>query len=87
MFLDIRGFSKISENMEASEIFGVLNKYLGSFATLIEENSGTFDKYIGDCIMCHFDGESKVQNSYTTALKILEKLHQLQKNSGYQISI
>lgn len=87
MFLDIRGFSKISENMEASEIFGVLNKYLGSFATLVEENSWTFDKYIGDCIMCHFDGESKVQNSYTTALKILEKLHQLQKNSGYKISI
>lgn len=87
MFLDIRGFSKISENMEAGEIFKVLNMYLGSFATLVEENSGTFDKYIGDCIMCHFDGEKKVLHSYTTAIQIIEKLHQLQKNSGYKISI
>jgi class 3 adenylate cyclase len=46
MFLDIRGFSKLSEKYKADEMFKILNIYLGSFSKILEENGGNVDKYI-----------------------------------------
>jgi len=38
-------------NMQAAETLDTVNLYLGTIAAQIKQHNGTFDKYIGDCVM------------------------------------
>ncbi len=51
MFSDIRGFTTISENLDAQELALFLNQYLSDMTGLIFGHQGTLDKYIGDAVM------------------------------------
>ncbi|MCX8059492.1 MAG: HAMP domain-containing protein [Spirochaetes bacterium] len=51
MFVDIVGFTKISEKLSPSENFNFLNSYLSIIGPLVRKNSGFIDKYMGDGIM------------------------------------
>lgn len=86
-FLDIRWFSKLSETLEAPEIFKTLNIYLGSFSKIIEKNHGIVDKYIWDCIMWYFEGEKKFLHSYTASQEIIQMLDTMNAQSENQIGI
>ncbi len=54
IFTDIRGFSTISENMDAAELVKLLNMYLTEMSNIIMANRGTIDKYEGDAIIAFF---------------------------------
>jgi Adenylate cyclase, family 3 (some proteins contain HAMP domain) len=51
MFTDIKGFSSISEQMSSEKMIKHLSDYLNELTKIIQEYSGTIDKYIGDAIM------------------------------------
>jgi adenylate cyclase len=51
LFADIEGFTKMAEQMGPTNTVGMLNSYLTEMSTIIIENGGTIDKYIGDAIM------------------------------------
>ena len=51
LFSDIKDFTTISEGMNAEELVGFLNEYLGAMAAQIAGNDGILDKYLGDGIM------------------------------------
>jgi class 3 adenylate cyclase len=57
LFSDIRGFTKMSEQMTPAEVFELLNVYLARMGAAIDEAGGFVDKYIGDAIMALFDDE------------------------------
>ncbi|WP_130471183.1 response regulator [Candidatus Magnetaquicoccus inordinatus] len=63
MFSDIRSFSKLCESMSPSDIFMLLNGYLGRMQAAIDNHNGFIDKFIGDAIMALFDGDEKEQAS------------------------
>lgn len=52
MFCDLMGFTKLSENMDATQLTTLLNEYFTRMTTIILRNKGTLDKYMGDAIMC-----------------------------------
>lgn len=54
LFMDIRGFTSISEKMTPQELFRWLNRYLDTMTACIMEHGGVVDKYIGDAIMAVF---------------------------------
>ncbi len=81
MFLDIAGFTSLSESLNAKELVAFVNLYLGSFADIIIENDGMIDKYIGDCIMAVwgipvFDAEHS-EKAINAVLQIGDKLDEL----------
>ena len=47
MFVDIRNYTGISENMQARELFNFLNSYLSLVGPLITNHGGYIDKYMG----------------------------------------
>ncbi len=55
LFVDIRGFTPLSESLKPSEVVEILNEYLNLTTNAIFKNSGTLDKFIGDATMAVFN--------------------------------
>ena len=66
LFMDIRGFTSVSEKMSPSQLFHWLNRYLDTMTDCIMEHGGVVDKYIGDAIMAVFG--IPVKRTSTTAI-------------------
>lgn len=59
-FSDIKGFSQLSEQMEAEALTALINTYLTEMSKIVMKHGGTIDKFIGDAIMVFFgDPETK----------------------------
>jgi adenylate cyclase len=99
LFIDIRGFSGLSETMSPEELSGMLNfHFFTPLDNIIYEFNGTLDKHIGDSIMGVFGapvsyGDDAVR-AVSSALKMLdeirtinEKLNQKGRNISVGIGI
>jgi adenylate cyclase len=51
LFSDIRGFTTISEGLDAEDLSELMNEYLTPMTRIVHESTGTIDKYIGDAVM------------------------------------
>jgi class 3 adenylate cyclase len=69
LFLDIRGFTSISEKLSPRLTFDFLNAFMRFTAPSIERMSGYIDKYIGDSIMAFFPGSA--ENAFKAAKDML----------------
>lgn len=66
-FSDIKGFTSLSEQMEAEALTEILNNYLDEMSTIALKYGGTIDKFVGDAIMIFF-GDPKSQGTKKDAL-------------------
>lgn len=55
LFVDIRGFTPMSEGLKPEEVVEILNEYLNLTTNSIFKNNGTLDKFIGDATMAVFN--------------------------------
>jgi adenylate cyclase len=83
MFSDIRGFTTISEKLDAQELAVFLNQYLSDMTQIVFERRGTLDKYIGDAVMAFwgapFEEEKHASLACQTALDMMTRVRQMQK--------
>ena len=63
LFVDVRGFTSMSEKMSPDQVVEILNQYLALIADCIMRNEGTLDKFIGDAAMA-FWGAPRPQEDY-----------------------
>ncbi|OFZ21735.1 MAG: hypothetical protein A2X94_15725 [Bdellovibrionales bacterium GWB1_55_8] len=69
LFSDIRGFTTFSEKMDAKQLAGLLNDYLGIMTKIVFHHQGTLDKYIGDAIMAFWGAPLDQPNHAANACK------------------
>lgn len=55
LFVDIRGFTTMSEVLEPEQVVEILNQYLNLTTSAIFKNRGTLDKFVGDATMAVFN--------------------------------
>lgn len=74
LFVDIRGFTPMSENLQPEQVVEILNEYLSLTTQSIFNNGGTLDKFIGDATMAvfnaPFDLEDYIYRAVCTARDI-----------------
>ena len=68
-FCDIRGFTSLSENMKADEIIHLLNSIYKKLTEIVFRNKGTFDKYMGDCIMAFWGAPMDIEDETLWAIR------------------
>jgi class 3 adenylate cyclase/uncharacterized protein YozE (UPF0346 family) len=68
LFVDIRGFTKLTQNMEPQEIIQLLNMCMTKLSQVIEENKGVIDKYLGDGIMALYGAPISYKESALSAV-------------------
>ncbi|AGH98588.1 CHASE2 domain-containing protein [Micavibrio aeruginosavorus] len=78
MFTDIRGFTSISERLSPEELIQLMNDFLTPMSSLVMENRGTIDKYMGDAMMAFWnaplDDPDHARRACLTALQMNDAL-------------
>jgi len=95
LFSDIRNFTGITEARPPDQLVRILNEYFTEMASIIFENQGSLDKYIGDAIVAVFgslvDLENPARHAVQAAIQMMKRLPQLNekwmKEYGFKMEI
>jgi adenylate cyclase len=83
LFSDIRGFTSISEKLDAENLTRFLNRFLTPMTDIILGRRGTIDKYMGDAIMAFWnapiDDPDHAVNAARAALEMVQRLETLNR--------
>lgn len=69
LFVDIRGFTTMSEVLKPEEVVEILNEYLSLTTQSIFNNKGTLDKFVGDATMAVFNAPLDLDDYIYRAVK------------------
>ena len=69
LFVDVRGFTSMSERMEADEVVNVVQMYLDHLSGIIFTWDGTVDKYVGDEIVAFWNAPRHQENHALLAVR------------------
>lgn len=81
LFSDVRGFTTISEGLDATELTRMINEFLTPFTYAVQSHRGTIDKYMGDCVMAFWGApladEEHARHALLTAFDMLAAVETL----------
>jgi len=75
LFVDIRGFTTMSEVLTPPQVVEILNQYLTLTTKCVMDNHGALDKFVGDCTMAIWNAplpqEDYVMNACKAAMDMV----------------
>jgi adenylate cyclase len=81
LFSDIAGFTSFTDKADPEEVQSVLEEYFNEMTTIVFNNKGIVDKYMGDGIMAFFEnpenGVTSAQYAVKTAVEMQNKANEL----------
>ena len=69
LFVDIRGFTKLSEKTPPKEIVHLLNHFFEKMVRIIQDHNGIIDKFIGDNMMAVWGVPCSVEDAEQKAIR------------------
>ncbi|WP_417856391.1 adenylate/guanylate cyclase domain-containing protein [Xanthomarina gelatinilytica] len=82
MFIDLCGFTKISETAPADTVVTMINTYFDEMVKEIMNQQGFIDKFIGDAIMAVFRGDYHLDRAIDAALAVRHKINKLETSKN-----
>ncbi len=80
MMSDLRGFTALSERMDAGDLITLLNHYLEEMTEAIQSNGGTIIEFIGDGILAIFGAPDYFEDHATKAVTAALQMQKKMKN-------
>ncbi len=77
VFIDICGFTRISERETPDEVVSLLNRYFDVIVKEIIAQTGIVDKFIGDAVMAVFRGEFHLDRAIEASLAVRKQINNL----------
>lgn len=74
MFLDVRGFTKLSDRQLPYDVVFLLNRFFGAIGEAIASEDGWIDKYMGDGLLAVFGRDSGPDTGCRAALAAAAKI-------------
>ena len=68
---DIRGFTALSERLVPSELISLVNRLLDRITRAVNGWHGVIDKFLGDAVLCIFEGGDSAQRAVASGVDIL----------------
>ncbi|MGB3769002.1 MAG: adenylate/guanylate cyclase domain-containing protein [Phormidesmis sp.] len=68
LFSDIRGYTTLTEALEAADVVSMLNEYFETMVEAVFHSEGTLDKFIGDALMAVFGAPLPLSNHAWSAV-------------------
>jgi adenylate cyclase len=69
LFSDIRGYTTLTENLEADKVVEMLNAYFETMVEAVFNFEGTLDKFIGDALMAVYGAPLPLKNHAWAAVQ------------------
>jgi len=76
LFSDIRGYTSLTEAMEAEEVVAMLNAYFETMVDAVFTHKGILDKYIGDAIMAVYGSPFPLEDHAWMAIQTAIEMRQ-----------
>jgi len=77
VFIDICGFTSISETETPDRVVKLLNSYFDLITKEIINQNGAVDKFIGDCVMAVFRGDHHLDRAMEACIAVRDKINLL----------
>jgi adenylate cyclase len=74
MFIDMRGFTKLSEQLSARELIALISEYQQLLGPILHQHGGNIDKYLGDGILASFGAVKQTQTFAADALRAVDQI-------------
>lgn len=74
MFVDMRDFTSVTENLAPSDVVDLVNTYLSGVSDALVAEGATIDKYIGDAIMAFWNAPIEVPDHAQQALTAISNI-------------
>lgn len=87
IFIDICGFTTISESEMPDTVVKLLNDYFDVMAQEIIAQNGTIDKFIGDCVMAVFTGDFHLDRAIEASIFIRNHFSKLPSQKEFLPSV
>jgi adenylate cyclase len=83
LFSDVRGFTGISEGLDAEELTRFLNSLFTPLSNIILDEQGTIDKFMGDAVMAFWnaplDDSAHPSHACSAALRMMQEMEDLNR--------
>jgi class 3 adenylate cyclase len=68
---DIHGFTALSERLSPGQLITLVNQLYEEIAHVVNEREGVIDKFLGDAVLCIFEGVDSAQRAVACGVEML----------------
>ncbi len=82
LYCDIRGFTGLSERLTPSQLIAFVNRLYERFTRVVDERQGVIDKFLGDAVLCIFEGVDSAERAVACGAKMLTTVASFNAEEG-----
>jgi class 3 adenylate cyclase len=79
---DIRGFTALSGLLDPAQLIACVNRLFEKFSGTVERSQGVIDKFLGDAILCIFEGADSAQRAVACGVEMLTTVRAFNAENG-----
>ena len=84
LFADIEGFTRLSEQLAAAQVIGLLNGFFGAAATRVEAQGGIVVNHVGDALIAAFNAPLRIEDHAARAVDAARDLLSLVSGRDFE---